>query len=122
MTPLLNDHHASAAFFYYDRKLRKHVVQAGSRTKAQLEYLLENDRHLKKAMEKDSEESNRCTDEDFVEADINRVRGRAPIGKLPTKLEYMVLKKLGKYLRDEVYAEHVAVAAAKGQKPKSNLR
>ena len=49
ITPLLNEHHAKAGFFYYDRSLRKYAVQAGPRTKNRLEFLLENDAELKKA-------------------------------------------------------------------------
>ena len=60
ITPLLNEHHAKAGFFYYDRSLRKYAVQAGPRTKNRLEFLLENDAELKKAMRKDQDQSNRC--------------------------------------------------------------
>ena len=59
LTPLLNDHHAKVGFFYHDRTLRKFVVQAGPRTKSCLEFLLENDADLKKAIRKDDDESNR---------------------------------------------------------------
>ena len=56
---LLNEHHAKSAFLYHDRKLRKFVVQAGPRTKSLLEFLLENDADLKKAIRQDDDESNR---------------------------------------------------------------
>ena len=78
LKPLLNDHHAMVGFFYHDRRLRKNVVQAGPRTKSRLEFLLENDADLKKAIRKDDDESNRYNDSDFVEGDINKVRGRTP--------------------------------------------
>ena len=68
LDPLLNVHHAKVAFFYYDRSLRKFVVHAGPRTKSRLEFLLENDADLKKAIKKDDDESNRCyrcNDQDF---------------------------------------------------------
>ena len=73
LTPLLNDHHAKVGFFYHDRTLRKFVVQAGPRTKSRLEFLLENDADLKKAIRKDDDESNRYNNSDFVESDINKV-------------------------------------------------
>ena len=53
-------------------------IQAGPRTKSRLEFLLENDADLKKAIWKDDDESNRYNDSDFVEGDINKVRGRTP--------------------------------------------
>ena len=50
--------------------------------KSRLEFLLENDADLKKAIKKDDDKSNRCNDQDFVENDINIVRGRVPIARL----------------------------------------
>ena len=91
MKPLLNDHHAMVGFFYHDRRLRKYVVQAGPRTKSRLEFLLENDADLKKAIRKDDDESNRYNNSDFVESDINKVRGRVPIARLRQKVEILGL-------------------------------
>ena len=82
---------------------------------------MENDAELKKAMRKDQDESNRCNDADFVEKDINKVRGRAPIARLKQKLRYLNLKQLSKYLRTEVYNDYVAAAVAAGKKPKGKL-
>ena len=121
LDPLLNDHHANAAFFYRDRSLRKYVVHAGPRTKSRLEFLLENDADLKKAIKKDDDESNRCNDQNFVENNINQVRGRAPFARLQQKVDYLELKELSKYLRIEVLNEHVATAAACGEKPKTKV-
>ena len=118
LTPLLNDHHAKAAFFYYDRSLQKFVVHAGPGTKWRLQYFLENDAELKKAIKKDQDRSNRCNDADFVEKDMNKVRGRVPIARLEQNLEYLGLEQLSKYLKTEVYNDHVSVAAAAGKKPK----
>ena len=121
LTPLLNDHHVKAAFFYYDRSLRKFVVHAGPGTKRRLQYLLENDAELKKAIKKDQDRSNRCNDADFGEKDMNKVRGRVPIVRLEQNLEYLGLEQLSKYLKTEVYNDHVAVAAAAGKKPKDKV-
>ena len=41
--------------------------------KSHLEFLLENDADLKKAIRKDDDESNRYNNSDFVESDINKV-------------------------------------------------
>ena len=87
ITPLLNDHHANVAFYYYDRSLRKYIVHAGPRSKKRLEFLLENDAQLKKAIKKDDDESNRCYEADFVENNLNTVRGRVPIARLKQKLK-----------------------------------
>ena len=102
LTPLLNDHHAKAAYFYYDRLLRKFVVHAGPGTKRQLQFLLENDAELKKAIKKDQDRSNRCNDADFVEKDMNKIRGREPIARLEQNLEYLGLEQLSTYLKTEV--------------------
>ena len=66
---------------------------------------MENDANLKKAIKKDDDESNRCSDRDFVENDTNKVRGRAPIARLTQKLEYLKIEQLAKYLRIEVLNE-----------------
>ena len=50
--------------------------------KKQLEFLLENDAQLKKAIKKDDDESNRCYQADFVENNLNTVRGGALIARL----------------------------------------
>ena len=121
LDPLLNDHHARAAFFYHDRSLKKYVVHAGPRTKSRLEFLLENDADLKKAIKKDDDESNRCSDRDFVENDINKVRGRVPIARLKQKVNFLSLKQLSKYLRTEILNDHVAAVAALGKKPKTKI-
>ena len=89
ITPLLNDHHANVAFYYYDRSLRKYIVHAGPRSKKRLEFLLENDAQLKKAIKKDDDKSNRCYQADFVENNLNTVRGQAPIARLKQKLKYL---------------------------------
>ena len=122
LTPLLNHHHARVGFFYHDRSLRKYVVQAGPRTKSRLEFLLENDAELKKAIRKDDVDSNRCNKRDFVEKDMNKVRGRTPIARLNQSVEYMNLKQLSSYLRNEVMNDHVDAAAAAGKKPKMKLK
>ena len=82
LDPLLNVHHANVGFFYRDRTLKKYVVHAGPRTKSRLEFLLENDADLKKAIKKDDDESNRCYQADFVENNLNTVRGGALIARL----------------------------------------
>ena len=43
---------------------------------------MENDAQLKKAIKKDDDESNRCYQADFVENNLNTVRGRALIARL----------------------------------------
>ena len=121
ITPLLNDHHANVAFYYYDRSLRKYIVHAGPRSKKRLEFLLENDAQLKKAIKKDDDESNRCYQADFVENNLNTVRGRAPIARLKQKLKYLNLHELSDYLRIEVLNDHVATATAAGKKPKGKV-
>ena len=121
ITPLLNDHHANVAFYYYDRSLRKYIVHAGPRSKKRLEFLLENDAQLKKAIKKDDDESNRCYQADFVENNLNTVRGRAPIARLKQKLKYLNVDELSNYLRIEVLNDHVATATAAGKKPKGKV-
>ena len=121
ITPLLNDHHANVAFYYYDRSLRKYIVHAGPRSKKRLEFLLENDAQLKKAIKKDDDESNRCYQADFVENNLNTVRGRAPIARLKQKLKYLNVDELSDYLRIEVLNDHVATATAAGEKPKGKV-
>ena len=121
ITPLLNDHHANVAFYYYDRSLRKYIVHAGPRSKKRLEFLLENDALLKKAIKKDDDESNRCYQADFVENNLNTVRGRAPIARLKQKLKYLNVDELSNYLRIEVLNDHVATATAAGKKPKGKV-
>ena len=120
-TELVNVHHTKGAFFYYDAHLRKYVVHAGPRTKNRLEYLLENDAKLKKGLRKDSDDSNRCNDTQFLEDDINQVRGRVPIARLEQKVQYLNLSELAKYLRIEVFNDYVAAAAAAGKKSKTRI-
>ena len=120
-TELVNVHHTRGAFFYYDAHLRKYVVHAGRRTKNRLEYLLENDAKLKKGLRKDSDDSNRCNDTQFLEDDINQVRGRVPIARLEQKVQYLNLSELAKYLRIEVFNDYVAAAAAAGKKSKTRI-
>ena len=98
------------------------MVHAGPGTKWRLQHLLENDAELKKAIKKDQDRSNRCNDADFVEKDMNKVRRRAPIVRLEQNLEYLGLEQLSKYLKTEVYNDHVAVAAAAGKRPKDKIR
>ena len=122
LKPLLNDHHAMVGFFYHDRRLRKYVVQAGPRTKSRLEFLLENDADLKKAIKRDDDESNRYNDSDFVESDINKVRGRVPIARLTQKVDVLALSELSNYLKTEIFNDHVAAAAEAGKKSKKRIR
>jgi hypothetical protein len=82
---------------------------------------LENDAELKKAMRKDQDQSNRCNDADFVDKNINKVRGRAPIAWLAHNLRYLNKIQLSTYLRNEVYGDHVAAAVAAGKKPEGKL-
>ena len=108
-TELVNVHHTRGAFFYYDAHLRKYVVHAGPRTKNRLEYLLENDAKLKKGLRKDSDDSNRCNDTQFLEDDINQVRGRVPIARLEQKVDYLGLEQLAKYVRTEILNDHLSL-------------
>ena len=82
---------------------------------------MENDARLKKGLRKDSDDSNRCNDTQFLEDDINQVRGRAPIARLEQKLEYLILNKLAKYLRIEVFNDPVAAAVTAGKKSKTRI-
>ena len=59
---------------------------------------MENDAQLKKAIKKDDDESNRCYQADFVENNLNTVRGRAPIARLKQKLKYLNVDELSDYL------------------------
>ena len=97
------------------------MLHAGPRTKSRLEFLLENDADLKKAIKKDDDKSNRCNDRDFVENDINIVRGRVPIARLEQDVKWLNLKTLSSYLSKEVLNDHVASAAACGKKPKTQV-
>ena len=76
---------------------------------------MENDADLKKAIRKDDDESNRYNNSDFVESDINKVRGRVPIARLRQKVEILGLEELSKYVKTEVFNDHVAAAAAAGR-------
>ena len=53
---------------------------------------------------------------------MNKVRGRTPIARLNQSVEYMNLKQLSSYLRNEVLNDHVDAAAAAGKKPKMKLK
>ena len=58
---------------------------------------MENDAELKKAIRKDDVDSNRCNKRDFVEKDMNKVRGRTPIARLNQSLhEFKTAIKLSK--------------------------
>ena len=55
-TKVINQHHTKSWLFYHDPERRKYVVNGGERTKKRLQFLLENDRYLKKALREDAED------------------------------------------------------------------
>ena len=57
-TKVINQHHTKSGLFYHDPERRKYIVNGGERTKKRLQFLLGNDRELKKALREDAEEMN----------------------------------------------------------------
>ena len=89
-TKVINQHHTKSGLFYYDPDQRKYIANAGERTKKRLQFLLENDRELKKALREDAEEMNLHHQSNYLDDDIQRLRRkRGPIKKLPKPIKYI---------------------------------
>ena len=106
-TEVINQFHTKSGLFCYDREQRKYIVNGGERTKKRLQFLLENDRELKKALKEDAEKMNEYNQSNYLDDDLNRIRReRAPIKKLPRPLKYMALEELSDYIGDEVFQDY----------------
>ena len=64
---LMNDHHSTAVVMYKCSKRQRIVVGAGVRVKKRLEFLLENDDDLKRAVQEDEDDMNRCRSRRYVD-------------------------------------------------------
>ena len=98
---LMNDHHSTAVVMYKCSKRQCIVVGAGVRVKERLEFLLENDDDLKRAIQEDEDDMNRCRSRyvDVVPAQTyTRSRANQPPNKLKFPLKYITEREATEYL------------------------
>ena len=85
-TKVINQHHTISGLFYHDPEQRKYIVNGGERMKKRLQFLMENDRELKKALREDAEEMNLHNQSNYLDDDIQRLRRkRGPIKIISNK-------------------------------------